>query len=750
MNLPKRFTPPVLLAVALSSTPALQAADWAQALTPLEIKTLPADLSVQPQNPPTFSWSRHSTNPPAYVIEVIDSKGRIYATYTSFRNWYLPSKALPPDTYTWHVRPSTLATWSADRKFVISAQSNTYEVGENTDLRARVIARARPRALQSGMPLYANWTAAMLADRGAAVVQLKKEVDWNITAVPVITDALWPLNTTTVLTAAQAAQVADIRKQLGTRKRQLESASLLFRLTADPKYLTEALRRGDEMAAFNPLGPTNYAQQDQAPYAIASTLVHAYDALYASLDTTRRAAWLKSVAAYGNQIYTDLSKDNGRIDQYPFDSHGISNTAGLALLSTLGLGDVPDANAWFDFSFRSYVSSLSVWSGPEGGFANGSAYAEYAVDLYMQVYQPALQAMGLDLYAKPWSRGFMNFFTYFVPPGQKSHVFGDGHEVLPSAQIMKAYAVNFATPSAAWYANNIPGTFDALTLLRAPYPLPSALVPPAPPAVNSIMLPSIGWAALHSSLADPLRTSVYFKSSPYGSYNHSHGDQNSVVVMSAGQPLLAEGGWYDYYGSPMWMSWYRATKSHNALTYDGGLGQVVNGDNMVSLTNNGKITGFSTTASLDYVEGDATPAYGGALSSAVRKVWYLRSIDAVVIQDKFKSPVAHTFEWNFHAFAPLVADTTEAGIPAQSIRYQGRQLCVRPVSGSGLKFTQPTNLLQMAGRTETQGIFSLTAPVTAGEFLMVLDVGCKHPTVALTTGTTRTLTVGGVSITLPN
>ena len=34
---------------------------------------------------------------------------------------------------------------------------------------------------------------------------------------------------------------------------------------------------------------------------------------------------------------------------------------------------------------------------------------------------------------------------------------------------------------------------------------------------NAAVFPVIGWAAMHSDLRDPRRTSVYFKSSPYGS-----------------------------------------------------------------------------------------------------------------------------------------------------------------------------------------------------------------------------------------
>lgn len=721
-------------------------ADWAQAVTPLEIRTVPENNLIQPQNPPTFSWSRHPQEPASYVLE-LKMNGTVVRTFTSTRSWYLPSKALPLGEYTWRVRPSTTTEWSSERKFVISTASMVYEVPENADLRARALQKTRPRGLQGGLPLVKNWDATLLSQRGAAVTQLTKDVVWNMTALPFITDAIWPLNTSGVLTAAGAVQVADIRKQLGMRTRQLESSVLLYRLTGESRFLTEALKRGDELAGFDPLGPTNYSKQDQAPFAIASSLIRAFDTLGSSLDTTRRAKWLRSVTAYGNQIYADLARDNGRNDQYPYDSHAISNTAGLALISILALGDIPAADAWFDFSFRSYVSSLSVWSGPEGGFANGTAYGEYAVDLYMQVWQPTAQAMNVNLYAKPWSQGFLNFFMYFVPPGAQTHVFGDGHEAVPSAQIMKAYALNFSSPAAAWYVDKMSVKEDVLTLLKSDYPLPALTVVPQAPTANAIMLPSIGWGAMHSSMADMNRTSVYFKSSPYGSYNHSHGDQNSFVIMSAGVPLLAEGGWYDYYGSPLWSSWYRQTKAHNALTFDGGIGQTSGGTAVSTIRDNGRITAFATTKNLDYIEGDATPSYGGQLKSAIRKLWYVRETDSVVVYDKAISAIARTWEWNMHAMAPIVTDA-KGNI---SISNKGRTACIRPLITNGVHFEKRTGVPLMPGRVEDQAVFVSNAKSLNGEFLILIDVGCKNPAVSLTSGTTgRTLKVGTQTMIVPN
>lgn len=245
-------------------------------------------------------------------------------------------------------------------------------------------------------------------------------------------------------------------------------------------------------------------------------------------------------------------------------------------------------------------------------------------------------------------------------------------------------------------------------------------------------------------MSDNNRTSVYFKSSPYGSFNHSHGDQNGFVLKKGGVSLLAESGWYDWYGSPNFNNWYRQTKAHNAITYDGGKGQVVDGYRE-TLANNGKIVAFSDTAALGYVAGDAVVSYGKALTKADRRLWYVRGSDAVVILDQLASTVARKYEWNFHTLAPIVVDASGN----VSVTNEGKSVCIRPVS-TGQRFEKRSGGLVMAGNVEDHGTFVRSTAATNAEFLMVLDVGCKNVPLQLSTTTTgRSLKVGTQTITLP-
>jgi hypothetical protein len=717
-------------------------ADWAQSADVLVVKPAPGLGAVQPQNPPGFSWARHPAAPAQYEVEITPA-GAAPMTAVVDRNWYLPARALANGNYSWRVRPLGTVDWSAPRTFAIAARSTVFEVPDNATLRARIVQRARPRSLPPSFIPMSKWSAARMLALEPYTSRMSNEIKLQIKALPQLSDQRWTLAIASTLNAAMADQQTDIRNRINEASRELQAAAVMWRLKGDPMFLTEALRKGDQLAALDPNGPTSYQNQDQATREIAMALARGADLLAGDLDAARKAAWLAVITARTNEMYRDLAGNNGRLDQFPFDSHGNTDLVYLALISSLTLGDIPEARKWFDFSFRAYANNPSPWSGPEGGYANGTAYAEYAAGYLVSLWDPLSQVTGVNFYAKPWATGFLDFATEFTPPGARTHVFGDASETRPDSRVFHAFASRLWSPRAAWYVRNLGGTEDTLSLLQAPYPLPVAGTTYVSPPSNSAYYPSIGWVAMHSDLGSAGRTSVFFKSSPYGSFNHSHGDQNAFLLSVAGQPLIIKAGWYDWYGSPYWKNWYHQTRSQNAITFDGGKGQLVDGYRE-TLQRNGKITGFTAQPTYDYAEGDALPAYGSALSTAKRQLWYLRNVNAVLIRDKLASPLPRTFEFNLHAPTAIVAEDARN----VKIAINGQSVCVRSL-GAGA-WSPWAGAAPRPGTVEDHGAFYQPADGKApAEFLVLLDVGCKRPTVNISTsGGVRSVYVGGQSVTL--
>jgi hypothetical protein len=306
----------------------------------------------------------------------------------------------------------------------------------------------------------------------------------------------------------------------------------------------------------------------------------------------------------------------------------------------------------------------------------------------------------------------------------------------------KAYA-NFA-PSEfnRWFASQVTGDDPGrLELLLSPRDnATSSALPAGTP--HSAVFASIGWAAMHSKLDDPARASVYFKSSPYGSYNHSHGDQNSFTVNYKGKRLAIDSGYYDDYRTAHWTNWYKTTRAHNAITFDGGQGQGFNEKEF-----SGLISQFNAAGNYDMVAGQAAKAYGGALTQATRAVVYLRETNTVVVYDVLASATARTWEWNIHALNQMnkLSDSKIA------IANGDAAMCVEMLASPGVTFQQDSNFTSAPSGSnmpnQWHGRFVSKQKSTTAEFITVMRIGndCSQTTVAThpTSTTPSTTTISG-------
>lgn len=505
------------------------------------------------------------------------------------------------------------------------------------------------------------------------------------------------------------------------------AATIAWLSTGDRASLTEAKRRANNLAVWNVAGATGFKENDQAGLSITWTLALAYDWLYPEWTEAERTRLVAVVRARLEDIMGKgaYGLDDGRkLDRNPYDSHGAVALARVAAICTVMAGVAPQFDACFRKVVPRYLKRPVPWGGDDGGYANGTTYGQWGVAFtHLVAWDILRQGIGVDMTQTPWAQGYGRFIAYFLPPGTPTGMFGDGAEKnwrSVWATQARAYAARVPSPLADWYARQQFGEDESsLQLLLAPYrdwSSVSGQIPADTP--NAIHMPSIGWVAMHSNLADRGRTSVYFKSSPYGSFNHSHADQNSFVINSRGQPLAIDSGYYDYYDSPHWRGWYKQTQAHNAITFDGGQGQLH--DTMAA---KGKITQFETTPDVDLVTGEATQAYGGALTRAVRSMVYVRP-GVLLVFDSLASDKPRTWEWNLHALRPMVAVDKRS----IAIDKDGERLCVKVLNGPPMDFAQTDQFTAApAGEYPKQwhGVFRSTAKSSAFRMLTLLSVNCE-------------------------
>jgi hypothetical protein len=421
-------------------------------------------------------------------------------------------------------------------------------------------------------------------------------------------------------------------------------------------------------------------------------------------------------------MYTDLIAGRPRVAVYPYDSHGNTTLTTLALICVLMAGDIPEAYEGLRQTLPLALHWTSPWGGEDGGYGNGTAYSNWDVGGRLLPWYALRWTVGVNIAQKAWTRNFARFLAYFLPPGAPTGAFGDGAELpLGSdfwAGFAKAYGALAPSALSRWYAAQLAGEDPAqLELLLAPL-VPAGPAPLPAGTPGGAYFPSIGWAAMHSVLADAARTSVYFKSSRYASYNHSHADQNSLVVTAGGQPLAIDSGHFDGYKTPHWWQWYKQTRAHNAITFDGGQGQLVYEANGFGP---GTVTRFEHALAYDIAQGDATAAYGGALSDARRSLVYLRP-DRILVYDRLASATPRRWEWNIHAAQAM----SVVGENAVRIDNGGQSLCVDMLAGPESAFTQTDqwSAEPLAGARQWHGTFASAAPLAAAEFIALLRVGC--------------------------
>ncbi len=665
---------------------------------PLQVR--PADCARVEQSPPDFSWPAAAPGA-IYEFRLRHPDGHVRTMLTE-HNWLAWPQVLPPGDYQWRIAieaPDGRRVDGPVRRFVVTATARPFVIPDWRMILDSASTMARPRALP---PDRNALRATLLADNHAGLDHLRGSVADRL-------DAPLP-------EAPQPRDALDV--------------AFAWIVTGEKRYREEAVRHARHLASRAPDGITSYAYSDEQAREITWALALLYDWLAPTLSDDDRQLLLATLEVRIADIYEDIIV-NRKFAAQPFDSHRSRTLTHLAAMAVLLAGDLPSAAVWIRDALPLAVHWTSPWGGEDGGFANGTAYALWDISGSLLAWYVLRWVADVDLAGKAWARNFPEYLAYFLPPGAPAGAFGDGAE-LPltevRARLGKAYARFAPSPLGRWYAAALDGEDPArLELLLAPAADPDDAAALPSDTANARHFPSIGWTAMHSSLQNLERVSIYFKSSPYGSYNHSHADQNSFVLNAGGERLAIDSGYYDGYRSAHWRHWYKQTIAHNAITFDGGHGQLVFEETDERAP--GAITHFTHRQDYDIVSADAASAYGGALSRADRTLVYLRP-GSVLIHDVLESAQPRRWEWNIHALHRILVDA-ERSI---RIRSGAMELCIDLLHAPAVSFAQTDEFSAPPQGTrdpQWHGHFVSSDASANAEFLALLRVGCEPQSVAV-------------------
>ncbi|MBT9492551.1 MAG: DUF4962 domain-containing protein [Paucibacter sp.] len=646
-------------------------------------RLLPSDCRIVADSQPIFSWPQPSNRNKAvaWTFVLKKSDGSTVSSRTSNTPRLLLDAALPQGDYTWSVSYKTAAgvqVQSEARRFSVPAGLANSKLPTGAAFVTTVTQKGHPRLLPAGSSFSAIALAATNGDYKAAYNSLIKEADRSAAAALTAEPALRTRSSFAVTTDYNAA-IAAARAAADAEQGRIEALSYAAKLTGSASYSKAALDRVLALAAWDPNGMTSEANQPQANRSVHIALATGLDLLWDKMTAAQRNTVASAVRARLVPVMESIRK----IDESPYLS--FENTAVYfalrSLLLTTGTPGMTDGNAWLQEAWDAYSTILHDKANQDGSAGGSTAYAWF--DFYDHARTLAMLKVttGVDMTQRAFYKNFGNYLIAMTAPNvDQLNAFGDSVETQTlfknyAFDSYRLYAAVSRRPEHEWYWRARPENIQYVGVNLSPLHLmllgtAGSNPSPVAPSQQAWAFPDAGIIASHSKTADSARSSFFFKSSPHGSYNHEHADQNSFTLVSKGRNLLISSGFYDYYNSPHHASVTRSTRYKNAVSYDGGVGQAGADVKIAGVTKpvqsmepNGRLINYLNAANFTAGTGDASLAYRSLdlsnytyvpqLNEALRSFVHLRSQGIVVIYDWLSSEAARKWEWNYHALTPF-------------------------------------------------------------------------------------------------
>jgi hypothetical protein len=707
------------LAAGMAAAPSLPVSE--RAPRAMELQAYPPDGAAAPVNPPGFQWTPYD-QATGYRVELRAGSRIVLSSEVGPSTVYVPDHALEPGSYVWQVtyvnRDHQPFGVSIPRRFEVRPGTPELPMPDIAALEKR-LAGVRPRLFLSGDRL-ARLQAAVAKGAVPSWARLRDAADGALL------EPSYPEPAAHEKGEASDTEWLRVFTPGKIASAHLARTAIAYRITGDRRYLEGARRWMLALSAWDPRGITSHGLKladgtignDEASMPMLERMSLAWDWMGAELTPEERARVLAAMKERGNQVLGKLEADD-------FLSHPYNNHSGrvLAFLGEAGLaflGDLPDAARWLDYVLRAYLTSYPSWGGDEGGWSQGLSYWAFYVYNQTNFAEALRQAAGIDLFRRPFYRNTGYLPVYFHPPYAPLGAFGDGGYHPPNeleGLLTDFLATTFRDPVVKWQARqvlrsgeknqtrwrewfmeDVISTWRAIDENGVPEKRPDQLD-------GSRYLPDIGWVAMHSALGDA-ENDVWalFKSSRFGSYSHSHADQNTFQLNAYGHALAIDSGYYPSYGTPHDNLWTRQTVAHNGILVNG------RGQPPHTWEAGGRIESYERSGVFTLVRGEAGGAYNLPQPADLAALWTKllrqpvppaeprverfertaafvasRTRPVLVVSDLLTTDGPAVFDWMLHALNAMETDDRRGAI---LVRDGNVRLAVRLIASAPLRFSQ--------------------------------------------------------------
>jgi len=424
--------------------------------------------------------------------------------------------------------------------------------------------------------------------------------------------------------------------------------------------------------------PTEFSSNPEAFVQLLHGLIFTYDWLADDLTEGDRETVRDELSTRLRTLSLHVRTRLGSAEPL-VPAEGLSHP--IRFVPTLGHGalalmhDRPEALSDLAWVCDFYVRQFPVWGGADGGWAEGLEYHSSGLSHHLRFLEDLAYLGSGEPLGLPFWRNTGYFMASFLMPYETSS-FADlprPPRPTPARRLLMEKLARIANDGrlmglAPRVGQGLPGginyyqygAIDTICHLwrSASAPLPS------PASLASVPLSrhfrDIGWVAMRSGWKTPdNEVMLGFKSSPMGSVSHAFAEQNALVINAFGQPLAISTGVRDWYGSPHYEKWTRATKSKNAVLIN-GQGQATRSQAAI-----GRVVGFASTDLSSYVKGDATLAYADPAKRVLRHVLFVDRRFFVVL-DEIATSRPSTCQWLLHTPMPMSIDAARRKVMSAS------------------------------------------------------------------------------------
>jgi len=600
----------------------------------------PADKYISTDNPPAFSVP-YVQGAESYDFVVSSDKEMKNIKYSA-SGVNVNVHAFPcefiPGTYYWSARYRTaegVSEWFEPKRFSVRPDSFSCPVPDTGFVTEKFASMGHPRLIVNESNL----------EEFRALKSASSDI-YN-----------------TIISSAEAAVKSPVKNEAKATNtvEQIYDLAFAYILTGDTKYSDAGIDILTHVAGWDINGATSYKTQDQIFRNIVSCCAIGYDWLYNEMTVEQRtlvADMLAARAVIEEHPTEGLNDSPYQIITSPYLSHGWGHMEAVLSVAIALAGDNGTTTAFIK-KYLPYKTSFVQYGYQDGAHANGHQYSTYYDEDQKILY--SLKGIGINLFNKSSTKNLWKYYFY-TSFNNASMEFGDesyGRGADTAVKLLLQRGLfHSLSPYAKWKYDSI--AIGPSRVTGSYYTAVPVEVEPKKPydMPKSYHFKDAGYVAMHSDLFnDSERVSLYFRSSEFGSENHSHPDQNSFHINAYGRRLAIDSGYYDSYQSTFDAGYTKQTYAHNAITYDGGQGQP-----MDVRCATGKITNFITTDEFDLATGEAAEAYNWLLGKygysvsnkvmdrAERHIIYIRPDTYIVMDDlKAKDNDTHSYEWWLNA-----------------------------------------------------------------------------------------------------